>query len=218
METEDKFAIPPHGGELVDRVLRGSDREEALERAAGLPRVYLNAVNVSDLELITVGAFSPLTGFLCRADYESVVENMHLAGGTLWPMPVTLPVSREKAATLQVGQEIALMEGPNNCMGVMQIEEKYTYDKDREAEKVYRTTECEHPGVKRIYEQGDVLLGGDVWLLNRPSVMEFPELRHDPAQTRRMFAQRGWRRVVAFQTRNPVHRAHEYIQLSLIHI
>jgi len=218
MVEERKFAIPPHGGTLVDRVLRGREREEALERAKGLTRVYLNAVGISDLELIAVGAFSPLTGFLCRADYEAVVENMHLANGTLWSIPVTLPVSEEKAAVIQEGQEIALMEGNGDFMGLMRVEEKYAYDKEREAEKVYRTTEVAHPGVKRVYGQGDVLLGGDIWLLNRPSVIEFPELRHDPAQTRRMFAQRGWRRVVAFQTRNPVHRAHEYIQKTALEI
>jgi len=216
MSDEYRYAIPPHGGKLVDRVLRGEEREAALERAKDLPRVYLSAVGVSDLELIAVGAFSPLTGFMCHADYEGVVEKMHLANGILWPVPITLPVSREKASTLAEGQEVALMEGANHIMGLMRIHEKYDYDKEREAEMVYRTTEDKHPGVKRLYEQGEVLLGGDVWLLNRPSTVEFPELRHDPAQSRRMFAQRGWRRVVAFQTRNPVHRAHEYIQKTAL--
>jgi len=218
MSEEYKYAIPPHGGKLVDRVLRGEEREAALERAKDLPRVYLSAVGISDLELISVGAFSPLTGFLCRADYEGVVENMHLTNGILWPVPITLPVSREKASTLSEEQEVALVEGTNHIMGLMRIQEKYAYDKEREAEMVYRTTEDKHPGVNRLYKQGEVLLGGDVWLLDRPSTVEFPELRHDPAQTRRMFAQRGWRRVVAFQTRNPVHRAHEYIQKTALEL
>ena len=214
----EPYGITPHGGELVHRVLTGEAREDGLARAAHLKKIMLNAVSVSDLELIAVGAFSPLTGFIGRADYESVVETMRLANGIVWSIPITLPVTPEQAEDLAVGEELALMQTPDHVLGLMQLREKYTYDKEREAEQVYRTTEDKHPGVARLYAQGDVLLAGDILLLNRPLDREFPELQHDPIQTRRMFAQRGWRRIVGFQTRNPVHRAHEYIQKTALEI
>ena len=215
------YNIPPHGGSLVNRFLRGEARQVAIERAAELPRVFLSPMNVSDCELIAIGAFSPLTGFMTRADYESVVETMHLSNGLVWSIPITLPVSEEFAAGIREGDEIALYEPDGNgghLLGLMEVQEKYTYDKEREAREVYRTTEEAHPGVARIYAQGPVLLGGPITLLNRPLDQSFPEFRHDPAQTRRMFAQRGWRRIVAFQTRNPIHRAHEYIQKTALEI
>jgi ATP sulfurylase len=215
---KNTYAIPPHGGALVDRVLRGTIREAALERAAHMKKVPLSPMTISDLELVAIGAFSPLTGFMTRADYESVVETMHLANGLLWSIPVTLPVPRQLADSLVEGQEVALVEPDGQILGILELAEKYEYDKEREAREVYRTAEDAHPGVARLYRQGDVLLGGDVWLLNRPSNAEFLELRHDPAQTRRMFAARGWRRVVGFQTRNPIHRAHEYIQKTALEI
>jgi len=210
-------SILPHGGMLVNRVLRGAEREAALERARGLPRIHLSPVSVSDLELIAVGAFSPLTGFMGRADYESVVETMHLANGLAWTLPITLPVEEVVAADIREGEEIALYED-DRILGLMRVEEKFPYDKEREAREVFRTTDEAHPGVARLYAQGDILLGGPITLLNRPKGQAFSEFRHDPAQTRRMFAQRGWRRVVGFQTRNPIHRAHEYIQKAALEI
>ncbi len=210
-------SIAPHGGQLVNRVLRGELCAAALERAASFPRVPLTRMAVSDLEMISVGAFSPLTGFMTRADYDSVIDNMHLSNGLAWTIPVTLPVDDETAAGLREGQEIALMDG-GLLMGIMTIAEKFPADKEREAREVYRTTEEAHPGVARLYRQGNWLLGGEVFQLNLPLECEFPELRHEPAQTRRMFASRGWRRIVAFQTRNPIHRAHEYIQKTALEI
>lgn len=210
-------AITPHGGALVDRVLRRVLREAALERADGLKKVSLTSTAVSDLELIAVGAFSPLKGFMTRADYESVVEEMRLSNGLVWTMPITLPVPREVADDLRDGEEIALVEG-QRILGIMELAERFEYDKEKEAELVYRTTEDAHPGVARLHVQGDVLLGGDIHLLNRPAEQDFSEFRHDPAQTRRMFAQRGWRRTLAFQTRNPIHRAHEAIQKMALEI
>jgi len=214
--------ITPHGGVLVDRILRGVVREGAIERAPTLPRVFLSPMNVSDLELIAVGAFSPLTGFLTRADYESVVETMHLTSGVVWSIPITLPVDEDTAAGIREGNEIALYEptpdGRGHLLGLMEVQEKFPYDKEREAREVYRTTEDAHPGVRRLYAQGPILLGGPIWLVNRPLDQSFPEFRHDPIQTRRMFAQRGWRRIVGFQTRNPIHRAHEYIQKAALEI
>lgn len=210
--------IPPHGGVLIDRQLRGVLRDAVLERIYSLPRITLSPINVSDLELIGTGVFSPLTGFMTRRDYESVVEHMRLANGLVWSIPITLAVERERADALREGQEIALEEPNGNILGIMTLEEKFEYDKEREARLVYRTTDDKHPGVARLYAQGDVLLGGPIYLLNRPAERPFQEFRFDPAETRRMFAERGWKRVVGFQTRNPIHRAHEYIQKTALEI
>jgi ATP sulfurylase len=147
---------------------------------------------------------------------------MRLISGVVWSVPVTLAVAQGLADQVNEGQEVALCEG-DRILAVMEVAEKYPYErgvKEREASEVYRTTEEAHPGVARIYQRGDVLLGGDIWLVDWPSAVqtEFPELRHTPAETRRMFARRGWRSVVAFQTRNPIHRAHEYIQKTALEI
>jgi len=210
--------IAPHGGVLVDRMLYGDARLAALERAARAPKIVLNAVNLSDLELLAVGAYSPLTGFISRRDYESVVETMRLANGLVWSIPITLAVSREVAATLREGQELALTEANGHVVAMMTLAEKFEYDKTREAQCVYRTTDEKHPGVARLYAQGEVYLAGDVWIVDLPSNLEFPEFRHTPLDTRKMFAARGWKRIVAFQTRNPIHRAHEYVQKTALEI
>lgn len=213
----DTPGITPHGGVLVDRALRGTMRDAVRERAAHMTRVPLTPMAVSDLELIAVGAFSPLTGFMTRADYERVVREMRLANGLVWTIPVVLPIAPELAKTIHEGQEVALVEG-ERVLAIMQVAEIYPYDKRLEAQEVYRTTEEAHPGVARLYRQEDLLIGGEVWLVDWPAKQEFPEFRHTPAQTRRMFARRGWRRIVGFQTRNPIHRAHEYIQKTALEI
>lgn len=211
--------IAPHGGQLVNRMLRGEMRQAVRERAEKLFKLNLSPMNLSDLELIAGGAMSPLTGFMRQADYERVVDDMHLSNGLVWTIPVTLAVDTATAAAIQLNQEIALCEN-GRVLAVMEIEEKYTYDKVHEAELVYKTSEDKHPGVARLYRQGDVLLAGDIWVVDLPEAasVEFPQLRHTPVQTRRMFARRGWRRVVGFQTRNPIHRAHEYIQKTALEI
>ncbi len=210
--------VRPHGGVLVDRILRGAAREAALERARGLPGVTLAPTAVSDLEMIAVGAFSPLTGFLGQADYQRVVAEMRLESSLVWSMPITLAVSEESAAGLRDGHEVALREPDGHLLGLLELAGRYRYDKEREAQQVFRTLDAAHPGVARLYAQGEVLLAGDVWLLDRPAQVDFPEFRHDPIETRRMFDQRGWKRIVGFQTRNPVHRAHEYIQKTALEI
>jgi len=219
MSNASKYGVTPHGGSLVDRVLRGEVRQAVRERAESLVKVPLSDMNLSDLELLAIGAFSPLTGFMRHADYLPMVGEMRLASGLVWTIPVTLAISEEQANEMAEGQEIALCEG-ERVLAVMTVEEMYRYDKREEAQHVYQTTEEEHPGVARLYRQGDILLGGDIWLVDWPSTTEeeFPELRHTPAQTRRMFARRGWRRVVGFQTRNPIHRAHEHIQKTALEI
>ncbi len=211
--------IPPHGGALVDRALRGSLREAAREKAQTLPCIPLSRMNLADLEMIAIGAYSPLTGFMRSDDYTRVVAEMRLADGLVWPVPVTLAVSERQASALKPGDEVALCEG-SRPLAIMVVDEIYPYHKHHEAREVYRTTDEAHPGVARIYAQGDFLLGGDFWLFDWPTATaaEFPEIRYTPAQTRQMFAERGWRRVVGFQTRNPIHRAHEYIQKTALEI
>ena len=214
--------IRPHGGVLVDRVLRGEVRQAVHERAGQMVKVPLDSMGLSDLELIATGALSPLTGFMGKDDYDRCVAEMRLTSGLVWSVPVTLAVEKDLADRIQLGQEVALCEG-EAVLAVLEVTEKYPYDrqvKEREAHEVYRTTEEAHPGVARLYGRGEVLLGGDVWLVDWPGAVqsEFPELRHTPTQTRRMFARRGWRSVVGFQTRNPIHRAHEYIQKTALEI
>ena len=214
--------IRPHGGILIDRVLRGEVREAVHERAEQMIKVPLDQMGLSDLELIATGALSPLTGFMRKADYDRCVEEMRLTSGVVWSIPVTLAADEDLANRVQEGQEVALCQD-NRVLAVMEIAEKYPYNrqvKEREAREVYKTTEEAHPGVARIYRRGEVLLGGDIWLVDWPSAVktEFPELRHTPAETRRMFARRGWRSVVGFQTRNPIHRAHEYLQKTALEI
>jgi sulfate adenylyltransferase len=210
---------PPHGGRLVDRMLHGDMRQIEKERAEKLTRIELSAMNLSDLELLASGAMSPLTGFMGQADYERVVSEMRLSNGLLWSIPVTLAADAATAAALATGQEIALCES-GRVLAIMEVAEKYAYDKKREAQLVYGTEDTAHPGVARLYRQGDVLLGGEIWAVDLPAAAtsEFPELRHTPGQARRMFARRGWRRIVGFQTRNPIHRAHEYIQKAALEI
>src|SRR4051812_48084490 len=209
--------IRPHGGQLINREVTGLERERLVEASAGMPVLSLNAREVSDVEMIATGAYSPLEGFLCEADYRSVRSNMRLAGGVAWPLPITLSATSEKADLLREGEDVALYQD-KHLLGVLHLAEKYVYDKAREAELVYRTREAAHPGVRALYSQGEWLLGGRISLLNRPRGVEFPEYRRDPSETRSLFRQRGWRRVVAFQTRNPVHRAHEYIQKCALEI
>jgi sulfate adenylyltransferase len=210
--------IRPHGGTLVNREVTGIERESLIQAAAEMPKLQLNAREISDLEMIATGAFSPLEGFLGESDYRSVRANMRLANGIAWTIPVTLSVTNEQAEKLREGTDVALYQGANHLLGVLHLTEKYRYDKQREAELVYRTTDEAHPGVQALYSQGEWLLGGRISLINRQLDVTFPVYRRDPAETRSLFRQRGWRRVVAFQTRNPVHRAHEYIQKCALEI
>ncbi len=211
--------IPPHGGVLVQRVLHGALAQAARERAASLPCIPLTPAQLADLEMLAIGAYSPLTGYMGRDDYLSVLKEMRLANGLVWPIPITLAVEEDRARALKTGQDVALCEGPRP-LAILHLEEIYPYNKEAEARAVYRTTEEAHPGVARLYAQGDMLLAGEIWLFDWPRAARerFPELRLPPAETRRIFRERGWRRIVAFQTRNPLHRAHEYIQKVALEI
>jgi sulfate adenylyltransferase len=202
--------ISAHGGRLINRELTGVEREALLEKTSAMPKINLRPREVSDLEMIANGAFSPLEGFLCEDDYISVRDNKHLASGLPWTIPVTLSTTDDFAGSVKAGDDIALY-ADDQLLGVLHLEQKYQYDKQLEAERVYLTNETAHPGVAALYEQGEWLLGGKISLLNRPQNPAFAAYRLDPMQTREEFKAKGWNRVVAFQTRNPIHRAHEYI-------
>ncbi len=209
--------INPHGGKLVNREVADAERTKLIAAAVGMPQLQVNARVISDLEMIATGAYSPLEGFMGEADYQSVLSNMRLASGLPWSIPVTLPVSSEQAGNLAEGTDVGLVYG-DQLLAVLHLAEKFTFDRKREAELVYRTTAEAHPGVRVLYEQGEWLLAGRISVVNRVPNVAFPRYRRDPAQTRALFLERGWRRVVAFQTRNPVHRAHEYIQKCALEI
>jgi sulfate adenylyltransferase len=168
------------------------------------------------LQMISTGVFSPLEGFMQREDYESVVEDMRLTNGLAWSLPVTLAASADEASTLREGSEVALVDGDGEPVATMLLRERYRYDKEREARMVYRTTDQDHPGVAAVYRQGDVLLSGETSLLQPADRGRFPQYYYDPRELRAAFVEKGWKRVVGFQTRNPVHRAHEYIQKSAL--
>jgi sulfate adenylyltransferase len=205
-------AIAPHGGELINRVASSEQREVFLSKGDFLPRVTLDERALSDLEMIAIGGFSPLISFMNQADYDRVVTEMRLANGLVWSIPITLSVTEENAAPLQAGGLVRLDNPNGEFIGVLELSEKYSYDKKREAINVYRTDDVKHPGVEVLYNQGSVNLAGDIWLLQRDSHPQFPSYQIDPAPSRQMFREKGWKTIVGFQTRNPIHRAHEYIQ------
>lgn len=210
--------IQPHGGKLIDRKVTGQEREEWLRRAKNLPRVTLNARNEADLELLANGAFSPLEGFLNEADYLRVRDERRLVSGLVWSIPVTLAVDEPTRKPLNAGEDVALYARDGRLLAILHLEEIYGYNKELEAAAVYKTTDAKHPGVAAVYEQGEHLLGGKISLLEEVNPTTFAQYRLSPRQTRELFTARKWQRIVAFQTRNPVHRAHEYIQKSALEI
>lgn len=209
---------PPHGGTLINRIASAEQQQTFLSKADSLPRVTLDDRAFSDLAMIAIGGFSPLAGFMAQADYNTVVTDMRMADGTPWAVPVTLSVDEATANTLKEGDLVRLDDATGRFVGVLELTEKYTYDKVKEATHVYRTDEDKHPGVKVVYDQGPVNLAGPVWLLERDPHPLFPAYQIDPAASRAMFAEKGWKTVVGFQTRNPIHRAHEYIQKCALEI
>ena len=191
--------ISPHGGDLTPRA---GERPADLD---SLEVVTLTSRELSDLDMLASGALSPLRGFMAKDDYENVVESMRLADGLPWALPVCLAVAQAPA-----GDRVALADVSGRALAVLEVEEVYAYDKEREADRCFRTTDGEHPGVARLYAQHDSYLAGAVTVFERLEPA-FPELHRDPSETRALFAERGWKRVVGFQTRNPIHRAHEYL-------
>jgi sulfate adenylyltransferase len=196
--------IRPHGGSLVSRIVPPENVQELRRRALTLPTLELTRRELCDLELIATGGFSPLDGFLNREDFVAVVERKRLARGFAWTIPVTLSTSREKASALKEGKYAALAKD-GRVVALLEVGDRYEYPREAEAKAVYGTTDASHPGVRAVLERGDVLVGGVVSLLERS--FDAPT----PAELRETFARRGWRRVAGFQTRNPIHRAHEYL-------
>jgi sulfate adenylyltransferase len=203
--------IAPHGGELVINLASKDEQAALQERARSIPHIVVGSRQLADLEMLANGAYSPLGGFMTRDDYLSVVKDMHLSNGLPWSIPITLAVTTDQAEAIAIDSQIALVDSQGVLQAVMTVEEKFGYDKQLEARSVYRTEEDAHPGVKVVYQQGDILLGGPVRVVALQN-QTFAEYRYTPTQSRALFAERGWKRVVGFQTRNPVHRAHEYIQ------
>lgn len=201
----------PHGGQLMDLVLSGEEKEEAVRRIEQCKRIAVDDRIQSDLLLLATGVYSPLDGFMGQEDYTQVLHYMRLSSGILWSLPITLPVDKETAKDLKEGEEIALTDEGNKLLGVLYLKEKYMYDKKQEAELVYQTTDDKHPGVIKLQCQGEVLLGGEIRLIERPAA-PFSNYYYDPVDLRKIFTDKGWKTIVAFQTRNPIHRAHEYIQ------
>ncbi|MEP6517766.1 sulfate adenylyltransferase [Microcoleus vaginatus] len=204
--------IAPHGGTLVNRIATLDQRQEFFDKAEVLPRVQLSDRSISDLQMIAIGALSPLKGFMNEADYRSVVKQMRLSNGLPWSVPITLSVTEEVAAPLKAGTLVRLDSSAGKFVGLLELAEKYHYSKEEEALNVYRTDDLKHPGVQVVDKSGPVNLAGDIWLLERELDVRFPQYQIDPAKSRMLFTEKGWKTIVGFQTRNPIHRAHEYIQ------
>lgn len=216
--TNPTYGITPHGGQLINRIATPAERDEFLAKADELPRVKLDERATSDLEMIAIGGFSPLKGFMEQDDYEKVVDDMYLTSGLPWAIPVTLSVEEEVAAPLKEGEWVRLDDPTGKFVGVLELTQKYRYNKAHEAVNVYKTDDIAHPGVKVVYDQGAINLAGPIWLLERDPHPQFPKYQIDPAESRKLFHERGWQTVVGFQTRNPIHRAHEYIQKCALEI
>jgi len=207
--------IQPHGGKLVNRVLQGDEKEKALEKAQLLPSLKLNFELVSDVENITFGVFSPLEGFMTQREYQNVLNHMRLPNDLPWPIPIILDAERGEADKLNIGQGVKLINESDQPVALLHLEEKYEYDKEELAEKVFKTTDATHPGVAKINNMKDVLLAGKIDLIQE-SPTPFFKYKLKPRETRVLFKEKGWRTVVGFQTRNTPHIGHEYVQKTAL--
>ena len=210
--------IEPHGGKLVNKIISEKDKKILKEKMFTFKSIKLNRRQISDLEMIATGAFSPLEGFMDKEDYENVLHNMRLANGLVWSIPITLAVNKDEAKCLEEGEDISLLDEFGTMLAVLHLKEIYSYDKELEAEKVYRTEDPKHPGVNTLYSQGGIILSGEISVLEKPKHTEFIQYYLTSKETRKIFNEKGWKTVVGFQTRNPIHRAHEYIQKCALEI
>lgn len=211
--------ILPHGGQLIQRIVKEEERDQLLAQAQQWKQIPINTWTISDLDLIGVGAFSPLEGFMEEEDYHSVLENMRLSNGTVWSIPITLALDESITSTLQIGEQVALVgEQDGVIYGTLEVRSIYNVDQQQEAMKIFKTDDPEHPGIQKLFSRSSIYVGGPIQVLKRPQPKKFGEFYFDPEQTRKIFADKGWKTVVGFQTRNPVHRAHEYIQKSAMEI
>ena len=211
--------IAPHGGDLVDLLVPEGRREATRAEADHLPKLVVNARELSDLEMLTVGALSPLRGFVGEADYVSVLETMHLTNGLAWSIPVTLSLTDDDVKRIGAGGSVALLPWEaGDPIAIVEVAEVFKRDRQKEALGVFGTEDLEHPGVQALHDAGDFCLSGTVRALALPEHDDFLPYRLTPAQSRAAFAERGWRTVVGFQTRNPIHRAHEYLQKCALEI
>ncbi|MFQ5468909.1 MAG: sulfate adenylyltransferase [Gammaproteobacteria bacterium] len=213
--------VNPHGGEaLKPLLLEGAALKEEMSRAQGLPKVTISSREVGDLIMMGIGGFTPLDGFMTHADWQGVCDGYKMANGLFWPIPITLSTDKATADMIKTGDEVALVNGENDeIMATMQVTEKYSIDKQHECMMVYKTADEAHPGVKMVMEQGEVNLAGPVKVLSQGDFAErFGEIYMTPAETRALFEEKGWTTVAAFQTRNPMHRSHEYLVKVAIEI
>jgi len=202
------MTIAPHGGTLINRYNPNYD-VTSIQKT-----IELDSIAFRDLELIGIGAYSPLKGFLNEEDYKNVVENMRLKNGIVWSIPITLPIDEQKADSISIGEEVKLSYN-GVTFGVITVQSIYRPNKEKEAELVYRTTDLNHPGVAKLFERPPIYVGGEIILIKKPA-KPFPDETYEPAESRKYFEALGWKTVVGFQTRNPVHRAHEYIQKTAL--
>ena len=206
--------VPPHGGGSLKPLLVPSEgRNEALERAGRLKKVPITSREVSDLFMLGMGAYTPLDGFMGHDDWRRSVTEMKLAGGTFWPIPITLSLEREIADSLAVGEDVALVEAETGeVLGQLTVREKYAIDRELECKHVFRTTDPKHPGVEKVMQQGAVNIAGPVIALSEGEYpTKYSDLYLRPEQARAEFEKRGWTQISAFQTRNPMHRSHEHL-------
>jgi len=203
--------IPPHGGRLINRLAEPGEAQALAEKARGLVKLGLNRRELSDLDMIATGAMSPLEGFMTGEDYRSARDFMRLKSGAVWSLPITLSAKGEPGQ-YQPGKEIALCEPGGEQVAILELEDKFKVDKELEADKVLQTTDRGHPGVQYLDSISDTFLGGKVKVFKRMKDPAFERWWLDPKETRVLFKEKGWKTIVAFQTRNPIHRAHEYLQ------
>ena len=213
--------VPPHGGdELKPLIYPEAERPDELKRAEGLKKIPMTSRETSDVIMLAMGAYTPLSGFMGEADWRGCCEEMKLPDGLFWPIPVTLSADKELAGGIGIGEEVALLDGDSGeIMAVMEVSEKYAIDKESECNHVYRTADPGHPGVRKVLDQGEINLGGRVMALSEGEYPEkYPDLFLRPAQSRALFADKGWSQVAAFQTRNPMHRSHEHLAKIAIEV